>query len=203
MTDPPKKIYASQVNLVLQRAAEIDAQGESVSVEELSRIAAEAGIDPAATEEAIAEIFAEPRSAPLPAGPAPRDAPPAKPGPPSAWRILVGGAVGVMVGLVTLVSQASDSVMPVLAVVAAMLYVGLRAAQAMKRGRPLDFQLQNFALWLMAHLTAASSTGDSGGYSVEALFATMLSLWVATSVLGGLLVHFGPRSPGHAEESGR
>ena len=49
MTDPPLKLTTSQVSLILQRAAEIDARGDTLSVEELERIAAEAGIDGRAT----------------------------------------------------------------------------------------------------------------------------------------------------------
>ena len=58
MTETPARISASQVRLILERAAEIDARGDSLTVEELRRIAAEAEIDPAATETAIQEITA-------------------------------------------------------------------------------------------------------------------------------------------------
>ena len=45
MTDAAKNISASQVSLILQRAAEIDASGDTLTVGELRRIATEAGID--------------------------------------------------------------------------------------------------------------------------------------------------------------
>ncbi len=51
MTETPARISASQVRLILERAAEIDARGDSLTVGELRRIAAEAEIDPAATED--------------------------------------------------------------------------------------------------------------------------------------------------------
>lgn len=77
MTDPPLKLTASQVSLILQRAAEIDARGDTLSVEELERIAAEAGIDVRATRTAIAEFIAEeiPVPAPEPQVPAAPHAP--------------------------------------------------------------------------------------------------------------------------------
>ena len=45
MTNSPATVSASQVSLILERAAEIDARGDVLAVEELRRIAAEAGID--------------------------------------------------------------------------------------------------------------------------------------------------------------
>ena len=59
MSDTPARISASQVTLILQRAAEIDARGDSLTVEELRRIASEAGIDPEATDAAIEEVTGE------------------------------------------------------------------------------------------------------------------------------------------------
>ena len=58
MTTLPTSISESQISMVLQRAAEIDAAGDTVTVDELRRIAAEAGIKPEATEHALQELFA-------------------------------------------------------------------------------------------------------------------------------------------------
>ena len=193
MTDPPLKLTTSQVSLILQRAAEIDARGDTLSVEELERIATEAGIDARATRTAIAELIAEE----LPA-PAPEPGPPAAPqvpavprtrarasSSPSPLRILSGGAVGVAFGFI----QAFSEPAAFLGFGGAVLYVVLRAVQSMKRGDQLDFQLQNFALWLGTLM---------GTLATDVLFpdevtAAILVVWLITSFLGGLLVRFGPR----------
>ena len=73
MTDVPMKLTASQVSLILQRAAEIDARGDTLSIEELERIATEAGIDAQATRTAIAEFIAD-EVPPAPAASAPATA---------------------------------------------------------------------------------------------------------------------------------
>ena len=70
MTNSPATVSASQVSLILERAAEIDARGDVLAVEELRRIAAEAGIDRAATEMAIQEIMADRERGAVPAVPA-------------------------------------------------------------------------------------------------------------------------------------
>ena len=191
MTDPSApgpsmKLTASQVSLVLKRAAEIDARGDSMSVEELERIAAEAGIDPRATRTAIAELIAEEMPAPVPA-PEPR--PPAvtaardaNPASPSPGRILTGGAVGLAFGFLFALSLGSA----IVGSGATVIYLILRAVQGMKRGSQLDFQLQNFTLWFMATLIVSAAHGFEG------LMLTLLG-WILTSIVGGLLVRFGPR----------
>ena len=183
---PPMKLTASQVSLVLKRAAEIDARGDSMSVEELERIASEAGIDPRATRAAVAELIAEELPAPAPA-PEPR--PPAvtaaragNPASPSPGRILAGGAVGVAFAFLF----ASSLGGAITGAGATGIYLILRAVQAMKRGSQLDFQLQNFTLWLVATLIISAGGGFEG-------FVLAVLCWILTSVAGGLLVRFGPR----------
>lgn len=193
MTDPPMKLTTSQVSLILQRAAEIDARGDTLSVDELERIAAEAGIDARATRTAIAEFIAEemPVPAPEPAVPAtPRTPAVPRPSPrgsssPSPLRILSGGAVGVAFGFI----QAFSDSLAFLGFGGAVLYLVLRAVQSMKRGDQLDFQLQNFALWL-GTLTGTLATDVLDGDEVTAI---VFLVWLITSFLGGLLVRFGPR----------
>ena len=85
--------YAWVRDVLLPRAWEIDARGDSLTVDKLRRIAAEAGIDPQATSRAIQEILSdeEPGSEMAPAEstgvPAMRSKSPAP------ARILVGGAI--------------------------------------------------------------------------------------------------------------
>ena len=193
MTDEPMKLTTSQVSLILQRAAEIDARGDTLSVEELERIAAEAGIDARATRTAIAEFIAEemPTPAPESAVPSISRAPAAPPtharksSSPSPLRILSGGAVGAAYGFLLTISDSAA----ILGLGGAVLYLVLRAVQAMKRGDQLDLQLQNFALWLgtMVSGLAAGVIGD------EEFTAGIFFVWLITSFLGGMLVRFGPR----------
>ena len=193
MTDPPMKLTTSQVSLILQRAAEIDARGDTLSVDELERIAAEAGIDARATRTAIAEFIAEEMPAPapepgvptIPQTPAvPRPRPP-RSSSPSPLRILSGGAVGVAFGFTQALSESAAF----LGFGGAVLYLVLRAVQSMKRGDQLDFQLQNFALWL-GTLVGTLATDVLEGDEVTAI---VFLVWLITSFLGGLLVRFGPR----------
>lgn len=193
MTDPPAAdespahgspatLTAAQVSQILKRAAELDARGDSMTVEELERIAGEAGIDPRATRTAIAELVT-----PEMPVPAPEPRPPAVPatradGPasPSPGRIIAGGAVGAAFGLLVALSAPTA----IAGAGATVIYLTLRAVQAMKRGSLLDFQLQNFTLWFVSSLIL--------GAAPEGFFLTLLC-WILTSVVGGFLVRFGPR----------
>ena len=199
MTDEPMKLTTSQVSLILQRAAEIDARGDTLSVEELERIAAEAGIDGRATRTAIAEFIAEemPMPAPESAVPSVPRAPATPPtrarksSSPSPLRILSGGAVGIAYGFVLTLSESAAF----LGFGGVVLYLVLRAVQAMKRGDQLDFQLQNFAIWL-----ATMVSGITGVFDDEMFTAAILFAWLITSFLGGMLVRFGPREEKPEEE---
>ncbi len=189
--DPPATLTASQVSRILKRAAELDARGDSMTVEELERIAGEAGIDPGATRTAIAELVAEETPAPAPAPP-----PPAvlatragNPASPSAGRIIAGGAGGAVFGFLF----ASSLGGAITGAGATVIYLMLRAVQAMKRGSQLDFQLQNFTLWFVSTLIIGAAVGFEG-------FLLTLLCWILTSVIGGLLVRFGPREEEPEEE---
>ena len=192
MTDPPLKLTTSQISLILQRAAEIDARGDTLSVEELERIAAEAGIDGRATRTAIAEFIAEEMPAPEPQPIAAPGVRATTSGAPSPVRIATGGAVGIACGFLLMLSTTGAA----LGVGATVIYLMLRAVQSMKRGRQLDFQLQNFAVWFGAVI---------GGLATDYLWAEdivgpLLVAWVATSVIGALLVRFGPRAEDPEED---
>ena len=181
---PPATLTAAQVSQILKRAAEIDARGDSMTVEELERIADEAGIDARATRTAIAELVAEqmPVPVPEPAPPAVGGPPAGNPASPSPGRIIAGGAVGAAFGFLF----ASSLGGAVAGSGATGVYLILRAVQAMKRGSQLDFQLQNFTLWFVSTLIFAAGGGFEG-------FILTLLCWILTSVIGGLLVRFGPR----------
>ncbi|MDE2878555.1 hypothetical protein [Candidatus Palauibacter soopunensis] len=181
---PPATLTAAQVSQILKRAAEIDARGDSMTVEELERIAGEAGIDPRATRTAIAELIAGevPVPVPAPQTPAVPGASAGHPASPSPGRIIAGGAVGAAFGFIF----ASSLGGAIAASGATMIYLMLRAMQAMKRGSQLDFQLQNFTLWFVSTLIL------SAAFEVEGFLLSVLC-WILTSAIGGLLVRFGPR----------
>lgn len=188
MSDKPARVSASQVTLILQRAAEIDARGDSLTVEELRRIASEAGIDPAATEAAIEEVTAGEEPAPVPAVSVEdeRTRLPAKTSKvPSPGWIVASGAVGTAMGFITALPEAVG----IPAFGATILYLLVRAVQSMKRGAQLDFQLQNFTVWfgMFVGASAISVMNDFQTLSVA------MTLWIVTSVVGGLIVRFGPR----------
>ncbi|MXV97100.1 MAG: hypothetical protein F4Y07_00320 [Gemmatimonadetes bacterium] len=188
MTDSPARISASQVTLILKRAAEIDARGDTLTVEELRRIASEAGIDPAATEAAIDEVMAGEEPAPVPAVQVEEqkpELPVKKSESPSTGWIVASGAVGTAMGFIT----ALPGFLSVPAFGATVMYLMVRAVQSMKRGAQLDFQLQNFAAWLGMALAGEAIGFVSEGFSA----ALALVLWIVTSGAGGLLVKFGPR----------
>lgn len=191
MTDPPARISASQVSLILQRAAEIDARGDTLAVQELRRIAAEAGIDAGATEAAIQEVLTgengeqapkvreEDETAGLPA---------IQSKSPSPALVVAGGAVGTVLGFLTALPDAFG----ITAFGATVIYLLTRALQSMKRDAQLDFQLQNFAVWFGMFIggTAIGAWGDI------AVLANALVFWIVTSVIGGLVVRFGPGGEG-------
>lgn len=175
--------------LILQRAAEIDARGDSLTVEELKRIANEARIDPLATETAIQQVVAEEEPAPVVVDEEPR-LPAKKSLLPSPGWIVTGGAIGAAMGFLTALPQAVGmSAVGVSAFGGTVLYLVLRAVQSMKRGAQLDFQLQNFAVWFGM---AMGGTALGASYPGE-IFGVALLFWIVTSVVGGLLVRFGPR----------
>ena len=185
MTDPPTRLSASQVSLILQRAAEIDARGDTLTVEELRRIAGEAGIDATATNTAIQEVLAAggdgsrvevPQDSPIPVG---------KSSLPSPLWIVAGGAVGAAAGYIISLEEPGRP----LAIGGVLVYLLLRAIRGMKLGAQLDFQLQNFVLWLGV---ATASWASEMFYSDEVFIAAFLA-WFTTAVLGGVLIQFGPR----------
>lgn len=200
MTDAGTRISAAQVSLILQRAAEIDARGDSLTADELHRIAAEAGIDPRATSKAIREILAEEEPGTEVASPQTPGVPAKRSTIPSLGRIMAGGAVGTVLGF--LASLADQDIYGAVLAMAwlgfggTVLYLLARALGSMKRKTQLAFQLENFALWFGAAV---------GGWAMDILWADdvlgiALVAWFLSSVVGGLLVRFGPGEEEEEEE---
>ena len=189
MSDSTVRISAAQVTRILQRAAELDARSDTLSLGELRHIAAEAGIAPAATDAAIRELMNKPESAsdalPTPAADAaPSVAAVARPSP-SPLRVVVGGAVGMAMGFFT----ALPAVVGLTAFGGGILYLVTRAIQSMKRGAVLDFQLQNFSLWFGILFGDMAIRSRQDGE----VLAFVVAWWMVSAVVGGLLVRFGPR----------
>ena len=183
MKNSPATVSPSQVSLILERAAEIDARGDVLAVEELRRIAAEAGIDGAATEMAIQEIMADREAAPVPEAGKGNRLPAKNPKSPSPAWVVAGGAVGMALGFIT----ALPGLVVIPAFGATVLYLVVRALKNMKSGSQLSFQLQNFAVWF-----GLAMGGTAIGAGGEA-FTASLVFWIVSSVVGGLIVQFGPR----------
>ena len=191
MADPPVRLSSSQVSLILQRAAEIDARGDTLTVDELRRIAKEAGIDPTATSTAIQEVLTDSDAAPTEEAPPPEVLSGRSPVASQMW-IVTGGAVGVALGFLNAMGEPARP----LAIGGALVYLVLRAVHGMRLGKQLEFQLQNFVLWLGA---AVGSIASEMFYSEDVFLATFFT-WFVTSVLGGLLIQFGPREEEEEEE---
>lgn len=191
MADPPVTLSSSQVSLILQRAAEIDARGDTLTVDELRRIAKEAGIDPTATSTAIQEVLADSEFASPGEATPPEVQSGSSPVASQMW-IVAGGAVGVALGFLNAMGEPARP----LAIGGALVYLVLRAVHGMRLGKQLEFQLQNFVLWLGA---AVGSLASEMFYSEDVLLATFFA-WFVTAVLGGLLIQLGPREEEEEEE---
>lgn len=194
MTALPTSISESQISMVLQRAAEIDAAGDRVTVEELRRIAAEAGINPEATDHALQELFAgqefglELAAAGSPAIRA------AAPAPPSPGRIVAGGAIGGALGVVIslgniLLPLGTPNLLGLAGLAGAAAYLLQRAIKSMKRGSQLNFQMENVVLWFGTAVGAAFSYPL---LAADGLFVVTL-IWLVAAVVGGMIIKFGPR----------
>lgn len=191
MADLPNRISESQISHILERAAEIDAAGHSVTVDELRSIAAEAGIGADATEDAIQELFGSRQGLQFATAGAPTALAVAT-APPSVGRIMAGGAVGLAAGLM----RGLDSVLMPLygpnlfalgGLAGAAAYLAWRALQSMKRDSQLDFQLQNLALWFGA---AAGVTVSVPILADDAIGGSLL-MWLVVALAGGMLIKFG------------
>lgn len=194
MTAFPKSISESQISMVLQRAAEIDAAGDRVTVEELRRIAAQAGINPEATEHALQELF---EGQEFGMQPAMAGSPPIRadaPVPPSPRRIVAGGAIGVALGFLIslgniLLPPGMPNYLGLAGLAGAAAYLLRRAVKSIKRRSQLSFQMENVVLWF------GTAVGAAFTYPVladDGLFVVTL-IWLVAAVVGGIIIRFGPR----------
>ena len=195
MTEVPARISASQVRLILERAAEIDARGDSLTVDELRQIAAEAGIDRAATEAAIQEITAsaEVASQPTPTVTENEANLPAKnPTSISPPWIAAGGATGMALAFVTLELPEVAGISMLGAVAVGLI---LRAVRAIRKKSHLGFQLENLAVWFGMALGGVAS-----GVFTPAMLSAVFTVWIVASVVGGLIVSYGSREEEPADD---
>ena len=190
-TDEPSALVMSsseqfspeQVRRILQRASEIDAHGEHASVDELRRIAREAGIDLRAMELAISEVVdgtGPPALAPE-ADVQRRTSAPARDT--LVQSILLGALAGVSggalfgVGMMTIVAGLGFGGL--------FLFSLVRAAQLGRKGAILEFELQNLVTMALA---AAAAVPFAGPLYDDDVAAGLMMLWIVTAVLGGGLV---------------
>ena len=85
--------------------------------------------------------------------------------------------------------SALPNVVGIPALGATLLYLLFRAVKSMRTGSELSFQLQNFAVWLGMALGATAI----GAFSTGTNFAAAFICWIVISVVGGMIVRFGPR----------
>ncbi len=215
MNHRPTRFSDAQVAHILKRAAEIDARGDTMSAEDLRAIAAEAGIDPRATDAAIRELLAEEEggssTSPEPgtsvAERSPR-VPARKAALPLPWRVATGGAVGAACGFVYGLSAGGMmGDMPlmtanvVIGLGTAALYAMVRGVQNMSRGDQRDFQVENLAVWIGAALGALPRVGP--WWHLDDVLAPLIFWWFVVAVVGGLLVRSGRRERTEPDEPPR
>lgn len=203
----------AEVHAVLRRAVEIESKGTGgLTLEEVRRIAREAGISPTALEAAFREVLETAQS------PAPAEPPP-PPKPPSLLRRLLRPAalagMGLLVGAWTAWWTGGYGLDDPLA--AALLAVAsLKLAfHHRRRGDQESFQTDTVALW--AGLAAAWVFGGDvanpwGGHTIildpggAATLYGMIRLigvgWLTSATLGGVIVHTGRGGDGPAAEDG-
>ncbi|MCY4573526.1 MAG: hypothetical protein OXF01_12080 [Gemmatimonadetes bacterium] len=200
MTDLPTRIPESQVSLVLQRAAEIDAAGGSLSIEELRRIAVEAGIGEEATDDALRELFGQ-GSGLQPAMAGSAGIPTSVATHPSPGRIVAGGAVGLATGFLIglgniLTPLTSPNLLGLGAFCGTIGYLLWRAIQSMQQKDQLGFQMQNLALWFGTAVGLAFTFPILGDDAI----GMAVFIWLIAAVVGGLIIKFGPREEESEQE---
>ncbi len=216
MNDRPTRFSDAQVAHILKRAAEIDARGDSMSAEDLRAIAAEAGIDPRATEAAIQELLAEEEGAPVPS-PEPGSSaversprvPATKTGLSLPWRIAAGGAMGAACGFIYGLPVGGILIGDwplftgnmVIGLGTVTLYLIARAAMNMKRGDQRDFQFENLAVWIGAALVTIPRLAPF--IQLDDILAPLIVAWLLVAVVGGLLVRMGRKEQSEPDDPPR
>lgn len=216
MNDQPTRFSDAQVAHILKRAAEIDARGDSMSAEDLRAIAAEAGIDPRATEAAIQELLAEKEGAPVPLPESGSSVversfrvPATTTGLSLPWRIAAGGAVGAACGFIFGLSGGGVLIGDwplftgniVIGLGTVMLYLSARAVMSMKRGDQSGFQFENLALWTGAALVTIPRLAPF--IYLDDILAPLIVAWFLVAVVGGMLVRLGSKEQSEPDEPPR
>ena len=216
MNDQPTRFSDAQVAHILKRAAEIDARGDSMSAEDLRAIAAEAGIDPKATEAAIEELLAAEEGAPE-TSPEPGSSvverspqvPATTTGLSLPWRIAAGGAVGAACGFIYGLPVGGILIGDwplftgnmVIGLGTVTLYLIARAVMSMKRGDQSGFQFENLAVWTGAALVTIP--GLAPFIFLHDILAPLIVAWFLVAVVGGLLVRLGSKERSEPDEPPR
>jgi hypothetical protein len=206
---PDLRLTEAEARRALERAAWNEAQKDSLTVAELTRVAEEAGYSREYVESAIDEILEERGLATRPAAPGRSDSPdesaprqglfarlrtwlqPIRAG-------LAGGIIGVlarrMAGFSTVV--VTDGVVFMVGIVIAIIAV--LAFHHRRTGRQTEFQLQTAGLWVGFMIGWVII---HGAVQPE-LIRGVATFWFLTGSLGGAIVHFrGNRHAGAGEET--
>jgi hypothetical protein len=207
---PDLRLTEAEARRALERAAWNEAQKDSLTVAELTRVAEEAGYSREYIDRAIDEILDERGLASSTAAPPQlaSDEPVPRQGPFSRFRTwlqpiragLAGGIIGVlarrMAGFSTV--TVSDGVLFMVGIMFAIIAV--LAFHHRRTGRQLEFQLQTGGLWIGFMIGWAFI---HGGLEPE-LLRGATTFWFLTGSLGGAIVHFrGIRDAGAGETPGR
>ncbi len=161
---------------VLQRAAEFDVRGQSLTVSELRRMADDVQIERESVETAIKEVLTAKgrKSGHLPAF--------------ERRSLLFSAGVGVAMGFAT----ALPSVFALPGIVAAVLYLAICAVTCMQSRAVLRYQVVNAVVWTAGALAALPHESN---VAQDVALATFLN-WVITAIVGGLMIAFGKRKKG-------
>jgi len=172
MDDSGAPIPLAKAFRVLHRAAEFDVRDQSLSIDELRRMAADVRIGRESIDAAINEVLATrgQRSSDLPMV--------------DLRSILISCGVGILMGFAT--------TLPAFAlpgIVVAVLYLAVCAVTCLQTRAVLRFQVLNFALWVTGALTALLNENN---VPQDVALATFLN-WGISAIVGGLLIAFGRR----------
>jgi len=148
------------------------------------RVAREAGIDLRAMEQAIEEVANQP-VVPIERPEAPKVAGPSKSD--TMVRSILSAAVfGVGAGALFAVGVDLYG----LTLGGLFVFSLVRAVQLGKKGALLEFELQNLVVMLVTALSSLPFMGSDG----DDMVASVLVLWLVTSLLGGLVTWWRGRS---------
>lgn len=179
-----ERFSPEQVQSILQRATELDAQSEHAEVGELMRVAREAGIDLRAMEQAIEEVTNSPQMRVE----SPRVPPPAPTVTSDTMVRSILSAAVLGVGAGALMAFGVD--LYGLALGGLFVFSLVRAVQLGRKGALLEFELQNLVVMLVSALSALPFMS----VAADDMIASVLVLWMVTTLLGGVVAWWRGRS---------